>query len=137
MRGREVGRTEDVGYQIGVRRTVPCTIDEAWELLTSREGLDVWLGPGAQLSPEKGATYETEGGTSGEVRSFRERDRIRVTYRPPDRSHDTTVQVALLETATGTAFLFHQEHLADGEERERQREHWRGVIARLVDLLEG
>jgi uncharacterized protein YndB with AHSA1/START domain len=131
---REVGRTKDVGYQIGVRRTVPHSVEDVWDLLVSPEGLSVWLGPGVELTPEKSAPYSAENGTSGEVRSFREHDRIRVTWQPADWSHETTVQVALLPAATGTALLFHQEHLADSDERERQREHWRGVIDDLVAL---
>ena len=41
---REVGRTKDAGFQIGVSRTVPHDAAAVWELLTSSVGLAVWLG---------------------------------------------------------------------------------------------
>lgn len=136
MNDDEVGRTKDVGYQIGVRRTVPHSVEEVWDCLMDPSGLAVWLGPGTELDADRGSTYATDDGTTGEVRSLREHDRIRVTWHPAAWTHDTTVQVALLPAATGTVILFHQEHLADGAERERQREHWKAVIERLVQLLE-
>lgn len=41
---REVGRTRDVGFQIGVRRTVPHPPATVWSALTSDVGLAAWLG---------------------------------------------------------------------------------------------
>ncbi|PRX96290.1 SRPBCC family protein [Allonocardiopsis opalescens] len=133
---REVGRTRDVGYQIGVSRTVPHPAERVWRLLTSPGGLALWLGDGARLTPERGAPYTTADGTRGEVRSYRENDRIRLTWRPPGWSHDTTLQVALSGAGERTAVHFHQEWLADAAERTRQREHWKGVVDRLAAALE-
>ncbi|WP_338130985.1 TetR family transcriptional regulator [Cohnella rhizosphaerae] len=39
-----VGKTKDAGYQIGVRRTLPVTVEEAWRFLTDAKGMRVWLG---------------------------------------------------------------------------------------------
>ena len=44
---RHVGLTKDAGWEIGVSRTVPHPLDEVWRLLTSDEGLALWLGEGA------------------------------------------------------------------------------------------
>jgi uncharacterized protein YndB with AHSA1/START domain len=132
---REVGRTKDVGWQIGVRRTVPYSVEEVWDLLVSPEGLAVWLAPGAQLSPTSGATVKTDDGGTGEVRSYRPHDRVRVVWQPAGRAHDSTVQVALLTAATGTAIVFHEERLTGAEEREQRRVHWRRVLDRLEDAL--
>lgn len=131
----EVGRTRDAGYQIGVSRTVPYPIDVVWQLLTSPDGIARWLGEGAVLAPGKGTRYETADGTVGEIRSFREHDRIRLTWRPRGWNHDTTVQVAVVAQGGRTMLRFHQEWLADGAERERQREHWREVMASVVAAL--
>jgi hypothetical protein len=40
---RIIGQTRDAGYHIGVRRTFPITHDAAWQLLTSAEGIRIWL----------------------------------------------------------------------------------------------
>lgn len=131
----ETGRTQDVGFVIGVSKTLPYTAEDLWEFLTDDDGLALWLGPGADLTPEKGAAYRTEDGTEGEVRSFRPLDRLRLTYRPADWDHDTTVQVALRGSGAKTMLRFHQEWLADAAERSRQREHWQAVMASVVDAL--
>lgn len=133
-RARPVGRTADAGWEIGVSRTVPLPLEEAWALVVSPEGLAAWLGAGATLAEEPGTPYLTADGTTGEVRSYRSLDRVRVTWRPPTWDHDTTVQIAL--SAKGpdrTVIGFHQERMADAGERERQRAHWSAVMDRLLE----
>ena len=132
---RPTGLTRDAGWQVGVQRTLPCDPDEAWVLLTGTEGLASWLGRGAELPEEVGGSYTTEDGTTGELRSWRPGDRIRLTWRPPDWTHDATVQVAIHPTGSGTAVRFHTERLADEGEREDLRTHWQGVLEDLRTLL--
>ena len=122
-----VGKTRDVGWQIGVSRTIPVDLDRAWSFLTSTEGLEIWLGSGVASPLTKGQRYQTADGTSGEVRSVRARDRIRLTWQPKDRADDATVQIALMTAASGCTFRFHAERLYDEAEREAMRAHWRGV----------
>ena len=100
-----VGKTKDAGWQIGVSRTVPLTIEEVWARL---EHTEQWLGEPAH-----------------DVRSHHRLDRIRVGW------HGTIVQVAIRPAASGVSVRFHQERLADAEARERQREHWRAVLDRM------
>ncbi len=134
--GSPVGRTRDAGWEIGVSRTVAVPASQAWELLTSDEGQAIWLGAGAALRPEKGAGYETDDGTVGEIRSFRPADRIRLTWQPPDWDHDTIVQVTVVTKGPKARIGFHQERLVDADERERQRAHWSAVMDRIVEALE-
>lgn len=100
-----VGKTRDAGWQIGVSRTVPLTPDEVWARIDDPAA---WLGEEAD-----------------DVRSCRPLDRIRVGWK------GTIVQVAISPAKTGTTVRFHQEHLADADERERQRAHWSAVLDRL------
>jgi uncharacterized protein YndB with AHSA1/START domain len=132
----EVGRTRDAGWQIGVSKTVDRPVEEVWDFITSPEGMAIWLGEGVTVRPERGAGYETAAGIQGETRGFRERDRVRLTWRPADWSHDTTLQLAVRSAGEGRAMLrIHQERLADAAERERQRDHWQGVLTALVAAL--
>ena len=129
-----VGQTKDVGWHIGVSKTVPHPVEHVWALLTSRDGLRLWLGD-VELSTAKGDRYETPNGTVGEIRSFHEHNRVRLTWRPADWDHDTTVQVAVVGQGDKTMLRFHQEWLADADERARQREHWRAVMASVEAAL--
>jgi uncharacterized protein YndB with AHSA1/START domain len=122
---REVGRTRDAGWQIGVSKTIDRPAEEVWAFVTSPAGIGIWLGEGVTVLPERGAGYETTAGVRGETRSFRELDRVRLTWQPPDWTHDTTVQLAVSSAGAGRAMLrVHQERLADAAEREQQRRHW-------------
>ena len=137
MTERPTGHTKGVGWEIGVSRTVPFPIDDVWDFLTSTAGAAVWLGAGVQRLEEPGAAYETEAGTAGEIRSVRPHDRVRLTWRPVDWDHESTVQFTVTSAAEDrTRVTFHQERLADAAERERQRAHWKGVMDALVVALE-
>ena len=130
-----IGKTKDAGWEIGVSRTIHAPIERVWSVLTAPEGLRLWLGEGAVLPAEKGMQFTADDGTTGELRSLRPLDRIRLTWRPPSWDHESTVQVAVSGDRRKTRLVFHQERLADAHERERQREHWRGVLQRLEPLL--
>ena len=118
-----VGKTKDAGWEIGVSRTFPCTVEHAWSVVTG-EGLAVWLG--ADSLPD-----------GDDLRSLRPLDRVRLVWRPPGWSHDTTLQVAVTPSPSGkTVVRFHQERLAGPDEREAQRAHWSAVLDRLAPLLE-
>ncbi|MFI5959301.1 SRPBCC domain-containing protein [Cryptosporangium sp. NPDC051539] len=132
---RQTGQTRDVGFEIGVSRTVPHPLEEVWAFLTGAPGLALWLGPGATPAWAKGTPYETATGTTGEVRSFRPGDRLRVTWQPDSWPHDSTVQIVVRPAANGTSIRFHQERLADATEREIQREHWRSVLDEIETAL--
>jgi uncharacterized protein YndB with AHSA1/START domain len=130
---RPVGKTKDAGWEIGVSRTVNMPIEAVWELLVSPDVQALWLGSG-ELPTMPGEPYETDEGTVGEVRSFHPNDRIRLTWRPPDWDHDSTVQVAVsAKGPESTVVRFHQDRLADAGERERQRAHWAAIIDEIAD----
>jgi uncharacterized protein YndB with AHSA1/START domain len=136
---KQVGQSADVGFQIGVQRTLPVGREALWELLVSPEGLAAWLGELPEFVLEKGAPYQTAAGVRGELRSVREGQRLRLTWQPPELSAPTTLQVTVStpQGATNRAALrFHQEKLLDTEHRERMRAHWQSVIEALTALIE-
>ncbi|KAA0018385.1 SRPBCC domain-containing protein [Antrihabitans cavernicola] len=128
-----VGKTRDAGWEIGVSKTLPYPIDAVWNILVARPS--VWLGPDVSVPTEKGEQWQSSDGAVGELRSRRDRDRIRLTWKPSGWDHDTTVQVAVGRGPNGTLVRFHQERLADAAERELQREHWQSVMDALESAL--
>ena len=137
MTERPTGLTKGAGWEIGVSRTVAFPLEEVWDFLTSPKGSAVWLGAGVQRLDEPGRDYQTSEGTSGEIRSFRPHDRVRLTWQPSDWDHDSTVQFTVRSAGAGRTMLrFHQERLADAGEREQQRAHWRAVRDAVVAKLE-
>ena len=132
-----VGETKDAGWQIGVSKTIPYPLDQVWALMSSPDGIALWLGPGATLGREKGSAYETDDGITGEVRGYHERDRIRITRLGKHADHETTMQFTVVALDDRTTLTFHEERLADADERERRRTHWQGVLASVLAELGG
>ena len=134
MTGRsEVGKTADVGYQIGVSRTLPYSEEAIWALLLAPEGMAVWLG--GPIEMEEGARYTLADGASGEVRVHKPWSHVRLTWQPPGWEWASLIQVRVIPAKRGTTLSFHQEHLRDGTARAAMKERWEGVIEELARRL--
>ena len=134
-RGKRVlGRTESVGFEIGVQKSLPLTPAQAWDLLTQPAGRALWLGTVPCLRWQKHAAYRTAEGTRGEIRSFTPGKHLRLTWQPPHFPFPSTLQVSLTPSGQKTALRFHQEKLDSAETREQMRAHWRGVLRNLTEL---
>ncbi len=132
---KAVAKTAGSGWQVGVSQTVPQSSAQVWDFLVGRDGVGIWLGPGAELGRELGEAYETANGTTGEIRGRSEGDKLRLTWRPKDWDHDSTLQITVSGTEQKTTFRFHQEWLAGADEREEQRAYWTEVTERVVAAL--
>lgn len=128
---RVLGETADTGFQVGVRRTLPLSVDDAWRLLTSPEGVRAWLGDARGFALEKGATYTTPAGASGEMRVAKPGSHLRVTWRPPGWARASTIQVRVIPSGVKTTLSFHEEHLPGAAEREERRRHFEAVLDEL------
>jgi len=129
------GLTRDAGWEVGVRTTVPASGTAVWDYLTG-PGLPLWLGE-TTLPTEKNAVYETDDGVRGRLISRTEGVRLRLSWRPADWPHDTTLQLSLRAAATGTTIAVHHERLADRDERRMMLGHWKTVVAELEKAVAG
>lgn len=130
----EVGKTADVGYQIGVSRTLPFSEEAIWGLLLSPEGLATWLG--GPIEVEEGARYTLADGASGEVRIYKPWSHIRLTWQPSGWARPSLIQIRVIPAKTGTRLSFHQEHLRDGAARTEMKGRWERVIEELLRTLQ-
>jgi uncharacterized protein YndB with AHSA1/START domain len=132
---RSVGQTKDVGFEIGVRKTFSIPVPTAWAVLTSCEGLKLWLGEITILPLEIGANYLCEDGTKGQIRAVTHGGHIRLTWQPKDWQKTSTVQLRLISNRDKTTICFHQEKLPNAEMREIMHLHWKKTIADLAKLF--
>lgn len=133
MASSEVGKTADAGYQIGVRRTLPCSEEAIWGLLLAPEGMAIWLGGPIALA--EGVRYSLADGTTGEVRVYTPWSHFRITWQPVGWAQPSLIQVRVIPTKSGTALSFHQERLRDGKARAEMKTRWEGVIDALTEKL--
>ncbi|MGH2960052.1 MAG: SRPBCC family protein [Solirubrobacterales bacterium] len=131
---RELGRTSDGGFQVGVRQTFPVDPETASKLMTSPDAAAIWLGVD-QLPAEVGDTVTDADGHRYELRSKREGERVRLRRTDAETGDTSTVQIALEENKTGTSVTFHHEGLADAGERAHKKEHWRTIADKLLGIV--
>lgn len=131
----QVGKTKSQGWEIGVRRTFAISTHHAWELLTTQPGLGYWLGQGVS-NFQKGASYQTDAATTGEIRSYNEGSLIRLTWQPCDWNFSSTVQLRVLPAKKGATISIHHEKLDDGERRAKMQRHWSTVLDQLAKLID-
>lgn len=122
---RQVGQSAAAGFQIGVRRTYPVSRGQAWALLTSPEGMKLWLGELPSLEFVPGTEYISKEGNYGEIRVVKPLEQIRMTWQRKHWAKPSTVQIRLLETKSGnTTISLHQEKLEDMQAREQMKQYW-------------
>ena len=132
---RPVGLTKDVGFQIGVRRTLPIQAEDAWRLLTSSKGVNIWLGVTSKLDFTKGAKYRLDNGAVGEVRVYGPNSHLRITWQPPDWPRASTIQIRVIPKGDRTVIAFHQEHLPGEKERAERRAYYISVLDELERIV--
>lgn len=132
-----VGLTKDAGWQIGVRKTLPVALEDAWNLLVSEEGLSLWLGDLPGFGPAEGAEYELSDGTRGKITAFKQISHLRLTWHPPGWSRPSIIQVRVIPSGKKkTVFSFHQEHMPSQGAREERRAFFKDAVACLAEKID-
>ena len=129
------GWTRDVGFQIGVRRIVAASSDKMWRLLTSKEGVGIWLGKVGSMKFLKGEKYKLPDGTTGEVRVFSPGSHLRITWKPTDWGRVSIIQIRVIPKRERCIVAFHQEHLPGLDAREERRRHYMSALDSLERLI--
>jgi uncharacterized protein YndB with AHSA1/START domain len=133
---RIIGQTRDAGFQIGVRRTFPITHEAAWRLLTSAEGIRIWLDVSTDVELVQGASYRLTDGTHGQVSVFTPGSHLRMTWQPPGWARPSIIQLRVIANRERTAIAFHQEHLPGPAEREMRRAFYMAALDQIERLIE-
>lgn len=129
---KQIGKTASAGFQVGVRRTFPIPQEQAWEMLTSPEGLTLWLGNSPSVQLEVGHSYQSDDGISGQFRVVKLYQQLRLTWQKKGWERPSTLQIRFLSSKPDkTTISFHQENLADSPIREQMKLHWEGVLLTL------
>jgi uncharacterized protein YndB with AHSA1/START domain len=132
---KPVGLTKDVGYQIGIRRTINSTVDEVWSFLTSPEGISIWLGSGTISVLDVKIKYQLDDGSNGEIRVYKPNSHLRLTWNPQDWTKPSTIQLRVIPNKTRTTIAFHQENLPNSEQREKRRAFYKSAIDQIEKAL--
>lgn len=127
-----IGQTASAGFQVGVRRTLLISPEQAWAYLTSAEGLKLWIGTVSPLSFSEGETFHSAEGISGQFRVVKPYRQLRLRWKKREWAEPSTLQIRLLSNqADKTTISFHQENLDHPTMREQMKLHWEDVLAAI------
>ncbi len=130
---KPVGQTKDTGFQFGIRKTFPVSLDRARQFLFSDDGLKIWLGNLISGSIEEKKQFKTADGTEGMVRVLKPLSHIRLTWKKKEWDNFSTLQIRVIGTKGKTTISFHQEKLLNSQQRIEVRFYWQKVMAKIAE----
>lgn len=125
-----IGKTKDVGFQFGIRKTFPVSSKKAWDFLFSKNGLNIWLGK-LKNELELKKEYETENGITGLVRVFKPNSHIRLNWKSKTWGNMSTVQIRVIGNENKTTIAIHQEKLLNSAQRNEMKEYWNEIMNKI------
>lgn len=130
-----IGKTKDVGFQFGIRKTISASTEKVWDFLLSENGLKIWLGE-LRNKLELKKEFETKDGITGLLRVSKPNSHIRLNWKPKTWENMSTVQVRVIGNKNKTAIAIHQEKLLNSEQRNEMRAYWTEIIEELTNKIE-
>ena len=130
----QVGKTKDVGFQYGIRKTIPVSTEKVWDFLFSESGLKIWLG-NLKSKLELKKEFETEKGITGLLRVFKPNSHIRLNWKPKTWENMSTVQIRVIGDENKTTIAIHQEKLLNSEQRNEMKEYWTGIMNKITNQM--
>ena len=125
---KQVGKTRNAGYQFGIRRTFPVTVEEAWNLLFSKKELHKWLGEiNGELRQKE--TYYTRNGQLGLVRVLKPQSHIRLDWKLPHWQNHAILQIRTITTDAGATMAVHVERMVNAEQRIEVQQFWQNILS--------
>ena len=127
----QVGKTKDVGFQFGIRKTIPVSTEKVWDFLFSENGLKIWLGKlNTELELKK--EFKTENGITGFVRVFNPNSHIRLNWKLKTWENISTVQIRVIGDVNKTTIAIHQEKLLNSKQRTEMKKYWTEILEKLT-----
>ena len=136
--GDPIGLTRDSEWQIGVRRTIPVSVEKLWEMIISKKGIAIWLGAGPEFKFQVGEEYILTDGTEGRIRVYHPYSHLRISRQPVDPSYDhpALIQIRILASGVKSVLAFHEEHLPSESERQKRKTFYLGVVDQIKNALD-
>ena len=131
----QVEKTKDVGFQFGIRKTIPVSTEKVWDFLFSENGLKIWLG-NLKTELELKKEFKTENGIKGLIRVFKPNSHIRLNWKPKTWENMSTAQIRVIGNENKTTIAIHQEKLLNSEQQNEMKEYWTNKIEKLTDKIE-
>jgi hypothetical protein len=124
------GRDLKGNYSTASSRTLKMDQKALWKFVTSKPGAALWLKPLSPVTFVGGATFETEDGFFGEIRTLKSPGRLRLSWHRDAEEKPTILQVNTVERPNKKSILVIQHtDIKDRRFRDEMCERWKQVMA--------
>jgi uncharacterized protein YndB with AHSA1/START domain len=130
-----IGKTKDVGFQFGIRKTIHVSTEKVWDFLFSESGLKIWLGS-LKNELELNKEFETENKITGLLRVSKPISHIRMNWKTATWTNMSTIQIRVIGNEHKTTIAIHQEKLLNSDQRNEMKEYWTEIIEKLINKIE-
>ena len=133
--GRRIeGRNEKGEYATVATKTLRMNAKAAWKLLTSSEGMKLWLQPFALFPWKAGQSFEVDGGIFGEIRTLKPGVRARLTWQEAHWAKPSVVQLNVVPRKGEKCVLVIQhERIPSASLKGKLKEQWKKALQDLSD----
>jgi hypothetical protein len=115
----KVGLTKDAGWQFGIRRTIPVSLEKVWDYLFSEKCASIWL-----------RDAETEFST------IKTHSHIRTKWKLSHWPNKANLQMRVIPLKDKTTIAFHIDRLQSEQQRKASKIYWTNVISDLIKTLQ-
>lgn len=135
--GRKIaGRNAKGKMSVTATRSIHEDARKVWKALISKRGIALWLKPLSPVTIKVGNFFETEDGYFGEVRTMLAGRRIRLSWKEPDGSESTYVQILLVPRPNKKCILVvNHEGIVGVKFQAAVRRRWREALEIFSDFL--
>ena len=116
---------------IEVVQHVARPVGEVWARLTTKDGIEAFLGEGAMLGG-KGDSWHATDGTYGVTRSYHPDEQVRVSWHADADAPPTVVDLQMRPEGDGTLLTLRHEHLDESADRQALTSRWQDALTRLT-----
>lgn len=123
-------------YMVTSTKSLAFGVQKSWKVLTSKNGLAVWLKPLSPVSIAAGAQFETTDGFFGEVRTLKKERSIRMTWQDPNWEKKTVLQIMLVARPKEKSIVvFNHTEIRELKVQALLRRRWKSVLVELFGGL--
>ncbi len=115
---KKTGWTKENGWQFGIRRSVPLSLEEVWDFLFSSEGAVLW-------NKDIVDNYTT----------YRHLSHIRTKWQRDGWPNRAVLQMRVISHRDKTTIAFHIDKLVDESQREEAGKYWQEIMMQLLQKL--
>ena len=116
----KTGLTKDAGWQVGIRKTMPSSLDNIWNAFFSEEGSKLW-----------------DNGVNTNFSTFKPHSHIRTKWKHQSFKESANLQIRFIPSVNNdkTTIAIHVDQLENEDQREEAKKYWSKIIDALASLL--